>query len=122
MNDVDEEIIRAFMQAATESGDPDQIVAMISKLQMLMVSMFSMYILIQAKEHEDHTECTHECNVIGELPNAIDSFVEQLTRDIRLHVQMNLEVNDVVIKKTANQKAFEEIMAEIKAKENGKSK
>lgn len=116
----DVRIIQAFMEAATETGDPDHIVAMISKLQTLMVSMFSLYVLIQAKEHEDHTDCTHECDVMDKLPAAVDSFIDQLTADIRIHVSMNLAANGIELEKTANQKVFEEIMAEIKAKENGK--
>ena len=111
MSDIDADIVKAFMEVATASGDPDQIVAMISKLQTLMVSMFSLYILIQAKEHEDHDDC----ETMRELPKAIDSFITQLTDDIRLHVGLNLKVNGVVFEKTANQKQYEEILAEIAA-------
>ena len=113
MSDRDADIVKAFMEVATASGDPDQIVAMISKLQTLMVSMFSLYILIQAKEHEDH----ENCDSFKEIPHAIDKFIEQLTSDIRLHTTLNLEVNGVTFEKTRNQKAFEEIMAEIEASE-----
>ena len=114
MRDVEKEIVQAFMEAATANGDPEQIVGMIGKLQTIMVSMFSLYILIQAKEHEDHAT---DGSISEDLPKAVDAFIDQLTSDIRLHVELNLKVNGVVLEKTANQKQYEEIMAEIKAQE-----
>lgn len=110
----DADILKAFLEAATASGDPEHIVQMIGKLQTLMVSMFSLYILMEAKDHEDHKE---DCKIMEDIPKAIDSFIEQLTADIRMHVSMNLEVNGVTLQKSHNQIQFERIMDEIKRAE-----
>lgn len=109
----DKDLLEMFLNAATASGDPDHIVDMISKLQTLIVSMFSLYILIQAKEHEDHDDC----DTMQSLPKTIDSFIEQLTSDVRTHVKLNLAANGVEFEKTHNQLAYERIMEEIKAQE-----
>ncbi|NOQ49934.1 MAG: hypothetical protein GQ553_04655 [Nitrosomonadaceae bacterium] len=114
MNSNDERMITMFLEAATASGDPDQIVSMVGKVQTILVSLFSLYILISAKEHDDHET---DCEIMEQLPKAIDSFIAQLTEDIRLHVEMNLKVNGIELEKTANQKQYDEIMAEIKAQE-----
>lgn len=114
MNSSDEEMITMFLEAATASGDPDQIVSMVGKVQTILVSLFSLYILISAKDHEGHDT---DCEIMEQIPKTIDSFVLQLMEDVRLHVGMNLKVNGIVLEKTANQKQYDEIMAEIKAQE-----
>jgi hypothetical protein len=107
-------MIKMFLQAATASGDPDEIVAMVGKVQSILVALFSLYILIQATEHEKHGD---DCEVMPKLPKAIDSFISQLTDDIRIHVGLNLKVNGMELEKTAAQKQYEEIMAEIEAQD-----
>jgi len=113
VNKSDGDMIKMFLEAATASGDPDHVVQMVGKVQSILVSLFSLYILIEAKEHEGHDDCP----AMKEIPKAIDSFIEQLTDDIRMHVGANLAVNGVTLEKSHNQEQYEKIMAEIKAQE-----
>jgi hypothetical protein len=114
VNSSDERMITMFLEAATASGDPEQIVSMVGKVQTILVSLFSLYILIAAKDHDDHDT---DCEIMAQLPKTIDSFITQLTEDIRLHVGMNLKVNGIELEKTAQQKQYDDIMADIKAQE-----
>jgi hypothetical protein len=103
-------ITELFLKHATEDGDPDHIVAMVEKLQGLIVPMFALYILIEAKNHEDHDS---DCEVVKKLPEAVEGFIKQFSDDIRLHVEINLVANGMALTKTHNQKTYDEIMATL---------
>ena len=105
MNEIDG-ITELFMRQAVEDGDPDHIVKVVGKLQELLVSMFTLYIIMVGKEHQEHDNC----ETFTSLPDSIEDFKRQLLRDIDVHIQGNCTVNGIVFAKTQNQKTYEEIM------------
>jgi len=98
-------ITEMFMRQAVDDGDPEHLVHVIGKIQEVLVAMFSLYIIMQGKEHEDH-----DCELFKALPEAIEDFKRQLIRDIDLHVFSNMKVNNITLVKTKNQKTYDEIM------------
>jgi len=99
-------ITEMFMQAAVEDGDPEHIIRIIGKIQELLVSMFTLYIIMVGKEHQEHDNC----DTFTSLPDSVKDFKRQLLRDIDVHVQGNCAVNGIVFAKTLNEKTYAEIM------------
>jgi len=101
-------ITELFMQHAVEDGDPEHLVHIIGKIQEVLVAMFTLYIIMQGKEHQEH-----DCEVFKEIPEAIESFKRQLLKDIDTHIKGNMMVNGITLTKTQNQKTYDEIMAKL---------
>ena len=105
MSEIDS-ITEMFMQQAVEDGNPEHIVRIIGKIQELLVSMFTLYIIMQGKEHQEHDDC----DTFAALPDAITDFKRQLLRDIDIHIKGNCAVNGIVFAQTLNEKTYAEIM------------
>lgn len=103
-------ITELFLKHATEDGEPEHVIAMVEKLQSLIVPMFALYILMEAKNHEGHDT---DCEVIKKLPEAMEGFIKQFGDDVRMHVEINLLANGLALTKTHNQKTYEEILAKL---------
>lgn len=102
-------MIDAFLEVALDQKDPEKTLFMVTKIQELLINMFSLYLLMEAKEHEDHTDCT----VLEELPTAIEMFIADFSKDLRDHIRVNLMVNGIALQKTHNQKTYDEIMKQL---------
>lgn len=102
-------ILDAFMEVAINQKDPEQTLFMVHKLQELLINLFSLYLLMEAKEHEGHDNCT----VLEELPTVIEMFLAEFSKDLKDHIRVNLMVNGIALQKTHNQKTFDEIMAQL---------
>lgn len=103
----DDAILKAFMEVAIDKKDPEQTLFMVHKLQELIINLFSLYLLMEAKKHEDHGE---NCTVLEELPTVIDMFLSDFSKELKDHVRVNLMVNGIALQKTLNEKTHEEIM------------
>jgi len=100
------------MVAVAMESDLEMLEDMVEEFKRITVTVFALYCLKQAKKHED---CNPEnCNVIDEIPNAVESFLADFTGDLRTHVEMNLLVNGFTMSKTHNQKTADDILKEIK--------
>ncbi len=107
-----DDITALFLQHAVEDGDPDHLVSIIGKIQEMLVAMFTLYIVMQGKEHKDH-----DCDVFDEIPAVIESFKRQLIKDIDTHIAGNMIVNGITLIKSVNEKTYDEIMAKLKQSE-----
>lgn len=100
------------MVAVAMESDMEMLEDMVEEFKRITVTVFALYCLKQAKKHED---CKPEgCNVIEEIPNAVNSFLEEFESDLRTHVEMNLLVNGFAMGKTHNQEVADAILKEIK--------
>jgi hypothetical protein len=108
------DLVDAFLKNATEDGDPEHIVQVLEQLQRITVPLFALYVLLEAKKHEDHDT---DCTVLADLPKAIELFISEFSDDVRTHVEINLLANGISLTKTQNQKTYEEIMQKLKQAE-----
>lgn len=107
------DITELFLRHAVEMNDPDRLVELISNVQTLLVTLFSLYIIMLGKEHQEHDDC----DTYKFLPDAILDFKRQLINDLDSHVQGNCLVNNIMLAKSTNEKTYEEIMKTLKQAE-----
>ena len=94
-------------------GNLEQLEYIVQESKKLTVTMFALYILREAKEHED-CDAT-ECNVIKRIPEAVENFIAEVSEDIRVHIKLNLEANGINVEKTVNENVRDAILKQLKA-------
>jgi len=105
-----DEIIEAMIRLGIESSS-EKLQEMVEKFKRLTVTIFSLYLLKEAKTHE---KCPPDnCHVIERIPEAMEDFIEEFSEDIRAHVELNLIVNGFSMGTSPNEKVREEILKEM---------
>jgi len=112
-----DDMLKLLMETATATNDTDKVLEIIQEGQKMTISMFSLYILMEGKEHED---CDPKgCNVIKLIPQTIERFKQQFLDDLDTHLAINLAINNIETgepEETINQKTHREILEEMDIK------
>lgn len=106
--DNQDKITELFLKSALEQGSPEKVESLIGSVQEVLVSLFSLYIVMQGKEHQSCGD--KDCQIIEKLPSVVESFKTQLMHDLDVHVDGNCKVNGIVLEKSHNQRVFDDIM------------
>ena len=101
-----DKITELFLQHAVADGNTDHLIEVIGRIQELLVSMFSLYIIMEGKEHADHDDC----DVLRRLPDCIKEFKEQLIGDLEFHIQGNCLANGIPLKMSHNAQVTADIL------------
>ena len=93
-------------------GNLEQLEYIVKESMKLTVTMFALYILREAKEHEDCD--TTDCDVIKRIPEAVENFIKEFADDIRTHIELNLAANGINVEKTVNENVRDAILKQLK--------
>ncbi len=106
-----DKLIDLLVKTGMAEAEPEKIQFIVEEAKKLTIAMFSLYILKEAKAHQDCKPS--ECNVIEHIPEAVDNFLKEFEEEIRIGVELNLTVNGINVVKSHNQEVAEAIMKEL---------